>query len=207
MSVLNFPLRIYIQKALLYVVKSLLSPLTIITFWGPIIVLNTSFLYLKHKVSSNNSITYTPLKSLLLDNEWTEPMADFNIQLIVLIIAFVFAVYEVIAKFFVIVKDYKIHEIKTKIQEDVSALILVSITLTFIFVGIFLLLVGAYSTPENILLFKENAEYYSSAFHPPPFESNIVWSRGVIILFYSPVSSYLLTHKLPTLFEKKIRNT
>jgi hypothetical protein len=192
-----------VHKVLLYVMKSFGSPLTLVTFFGPIIVLQLSFLYLKENLRGNNDEYYQPLKAMVIDNPWTEPMADFNVQFIVLIIVFVFAVYEVMANFYGLIKEHTIQEVRLKILSDFATMTFVMITIIFILIGGGCLILGIFSSPENIRMFKENAEYYALKgwrIHPPPLQSNIFWARVLIIFLYSPISNYLIRRKLPIIF-------
>lgn len=193
-----------IHQILLYLWTSFGSPLTLVTFFGPLIVLKLSFLFLKENLRDNTNELFAPLKDAVLKNDWTEPMADFNVQFIVLIIVFAFAVYEVLSNFFGLIKEHKLSEINSKIKSDTSTLLFVLITVLIILSGGAMLIFGTFSTPENIYLFKENAEYYNKlgwGVHPPPFLSNIFWARVVIIFCYSPISNYLLRKKLPLIFK------
>lgn len=193
----------FIHKVLLYVLRSFSNPLTLITIFGPIVVINLSFVYLKVKFNSNSDPYFLPLKEMVTKNAWTEPMADFNVQFIVLIIVFVFAIYDGVSSFYGLIKDHKLSEVKSKILSDIPTLLFIIVTIGFILTGVAFLLLGSFSSPENIKLFKENAEYFRSigwTVFPPPFRSNIVWARAAIVLFYIPVSSYLLNNKLPIIF-------
>lgn len=188
------------HKALLLFLSSLKSPLSLATFFGPIIVLKLSFLFLKERLRDNPS-AYPELKGIVLENSWTEPMAEYHVQLIVLILVFIFALGEVLGKFFEISKDHSLNEIRNKIYENTATLSFVVLTLVFIFAGIFLFAFGAFASPHNILLFKENSEYYSGwGMHPPPLNSNITWARAFILFIFSPISNYLLNKKMPEIF-------
>ncbi len=197
----------FAHSALLYFWSSFVSPLSLVTFFGPLVVLKLSFLFLKEKLSRPEYTSTFPDLKLMVQNPWTEPMADYNVQFIVLIIVFVFAVYEILSRFFGLIQEHTLNEVKNRIQQDTWAMLFVTMTAGFLIVGFTMLILGSFSTPENIELFKSNAEYYAGigwGVHPPPLMSNIFWARVAIIVIYSPVSNYLLNKKLPIIFDKEI---
>lgn len=196
----SMPKKSWVNSALRFFWDSFLSPLSLVTFWGPFIVLHLSFLYLKDNLKG---ATKFPELKILVQNSWTEPMADYNVQFIVLIIVFVFAVIEILSRFWRVIHEYPLKDVKAKILADNWALSFATTTVLFIVGGFVVLLLGTFSTPEDIDLFKSNAEYWAKegwSIHPPPLKSNIFLARFIVIFIYSPVSNYLLKEKLPRVF-------
>ena len=151
------------------------------------------------------SENFLELKELVTNNKWADALVDINIQYVVLLVAFIFAILESVVGIITILRNYKVDDIIKKWSEDTKALLYLVISVIFILGGVIVFLTGGLVSPEQIELFKLNSASPLFTFlgtHPPPFSSHIFIAR-VVIVIYAGYLTYFLKNTLPQVLNEQ----
>lgn len=197
------------RKTLLLFLKSIGNPVTLITFFAPVVVLKINYLVLRDELSNPfYAENYRELKELVTNNKSGDALMDINIQYVVLLVAFIFTIIGSVKGIITLLRKRNsgIDDIIIIWSKNTQALWYVVISVLIIFIGIIVFFTGGLVTPEQIELFKSNSAnppFTLWGFHPPPFSSYMFISRAVIMI-YAAYLTYFLKNVLPKILDEKI---
>ena len=101
------------KKVFILVLKSLFNPITLITIFAPILVLKINYFKLRDDLTNTfYSENFLELKELVTNNKWADALVDINIQYVVLLVAFIFAILESVVGIITILRNYDGHNSK-----------------------------------------------------------------------------------------------
>lgn len=196
------------KKTLLLFLKSVGNPVTLITFFAPVIVLKINYLVLRDELSNPFYAKKFPeLKELVTSNKSGDALMDINIQYVVLLVAFIFTIIISVKGIITLLRNHnhRINDIIDTWSDNTNALWYLAISVLIIFGGIIVFFTGGLVTPEQIELFKLNSAnppFTLWGFHPPPFSSFMFIARAVIMI-YAIYLTYFIKNVLPKILDEE----
>jgi hypothetical protein len=190
------------------ILKSIFNPITLVSIFAPILILQISFLKLKDVLGNSHYSSnplYADLKSLVTSNAWADTLVDINIQYVVLLVAFLFAIIQSFSGLLSLLRNYNIGEVIDKWSDNSSALTYLIISTLMIIGGGVVFLTGTFMTPEQINLYRLNSNDPIFSFfgiHAPPLTSYIFIFR-VLLSIYGVYLSFFIANILPKILNEK----
>ena len=189
----------FFSKLLNILLNYILTPIFFISFLGPTIIGNNYFMIV-NLLKSN-----TPQIKEAADNPYTYALISYHIQLLVLILAFVFFILETIAMVYNCFLNHSISQLKPKFNSS-----LLSLFLSFSFIIIFSFLItdfarGTFSSNIDITLyFKELEKPIIFGNGLPPW--NLITGYRITIAVYGILLSIWENKTLPVLLASSTTN-
>lgn len=201
---------INIKPFLRMILKSIFNPITLVSIFAPILILQISFLKLKDVLSNSHYSTnplYADLKSIVTTNAWADTLVDINIQYVVLLVAFLFAIIQSFSGILSLLRNYKIGEVIDTWSDNSNALTYLILSTVMIIGGVIVFLTGAFMSPEQINLYRENSRNPLFSFfgiHAPPLTSYIFIFR-MLLSIYGVYLSFFIANILPKILNEKTK--
>ena len=185
---------------------SLYNPITLTSFFAPICIFNINLKGLKLILlqRADENPAFRDLNNLVNHNLWTDAFTDLNVQYVVLFVAFVFTIFQIFRGTWDRAKAHNLEAVGTKLTTKRHGQFYLAISTIIVLGGFALFMTGILTTPEQIQLYKQNAEEplfqvrSLGGIHPPPLTSYIFLGRTVLTI-YGAYLTYFFTNAFPKL--------
>lgn len=201
------------KPVLRLMLKAFFNPITLVSLFAPILILQISFLKLKDVLTTSsqyaNNNFYNGLRELVSTNQWADTLVDINIQYVVLLVAFIFAIIQSISGIFSTLRNHNVDDIFDRWSRTYSALAFLIVSAIMIFGGIIAFLTGVIMAPEQINLYRENSAdplFTIFGMHAPPLTSYIFIFRALLSV-YGVYLSYFIANTLPKMLSAAVAGT
>lgn len=139
------------------------------------------------------------LRKFLNDNKIFYALSDFNTQLFVTTVAFIFLIINFLNLIRMFYKKYNSEMISSIIYNDIFSLVVLILFLIFIVLGIFTLLSGKLISYRILKYYKPEGGIITGETRFPPGRSGLTWFRYAITA-YSIMYNYWVNEQVPNLF-------
>ncbi|MGV8018306.1 MAG: hypothetical protein AB2L26_09040 [Ignavibacteria bacterium] len=141
------------------------------------------------------------LRRTLNENELFYALSDFNTQLFVTTVAFIFLVLNLINLMSIFLKKFNGEIVAKILYDDIFSLIVLILFLLFVFIGIYVLISGKLISYKILKYYKPEGGIITGETRFPPIQSGLTWFRYLITI-YSIFYSYWVNEKVPDLIVK-----